>query len=332
MSDMKVFGITIVRNEADIIGVTVAHHLSLGLDRIIVLDNGSTDNTPEILRDLALSEERLKWVSDDSPFDQASLATKLARDAYRQGADWVLPFDADEFWCAKHGDFRRILSESEGGCLHINVVNFIQTRHQHESRATGLLSITGRATETVSPGQHSRQLVESHQLSSLQVDYRPKCISRPTADIEVGRGNHWIKGVKGECVWCEDIVCLHAPLRSRSLLESKVERIRRLNEAEMTRGAPRVWRWARIVEEGRLDQEWAANSYENGYLNVYGKKQEVVFDPRLRDLTAPHIVHTSEETSIIRRTFSGTVGGLQYLRSYIRSWVARAISSRETKR
>lgn len=42
---VKVTGITMVRNEADIIRVTLAYHLAAGCDEILVIDNGSEDGT-----------------------------------------------------------------------------------------------------------------------------------------------------------------------------------------------------------------------------------------------------------------------------------------------
>ena len=43
---MRVFGITTVRNAASTIRISVLLHLALGMERILVLDNGSTDATP----------------------------------------------------------------------------------------------------------------------------------------------------------------------------------------------------------------------------------------------------------------------------------------------
>lgn len=92
------------------------------------------------------------------------------------------------------------------------------------------------------------------------------------------------------------IVCLHAPLRSRALLESKMERSRRLTEAKIPRDSDawHVWHWARVIEEGKMDQEWATNSYEREHLDVYGEHHPVVFDSRLRDIVAPHVLRLSQ--------------------------------------
>src|SRR5690242_13524701 len=49
----RVWGLTVVRNEADVIRANLWYHLSLGLERILVVDNGSTDQTGDILESLA---------------------------------------------------------------------------------------------------------------------------------------------------------------------------------------------------------------------------------------------------------------------------------------
>ena len=38
-----VYGISMVRNEADIIPLNVLYHLASGIDRMLVVDNGSTN-------------------------------------------------------------------------------------------------------------------------------------------------------------------------------------------------------------------------------------------------------------------------------------------------
>jgi len=332
MRKVKVIGISLVRNEADIVGITVAHHLSQGLDEVIVLDNGSTDGTGEVLRELAEKDGRVTWRRDDSPFDQASLTTELAREAHRKGADWVLPFDADEFWCAEGGDFKKLLAGSKAGALRVRPITFVQARGQHDSTPEALLTMTRRLTEAVPANENSPRPAESNEVGSLQTAAGHKWISRPTKEIKIGRGNHRVRGVRGECVECDKIVFLHAPLRSKALLESKVERSRRLTEAGKTRGARRVWRWTHLIEEGKLDQVWAANSYEGEYLDVYGERHAVVFDSRLRDAVAPHILGTRQGPSGLRRALTLVMGRARGALAFARSAGSAKKELEETKR
>lgn len=89
-----------VRDEADVIGKTVAAMLRQ-VDLIVVADNLSSDATPEILYGLAASNPgRLVVRLDDDPaYYQGRKMSALAEYArVEHGADWVVPFDADEIW------------------------------------------------------------------------------------------------------------------------------------------------------------------------------------------------------------------------------------------
>lgn len=100
----EVWGVAMVRDEIDVIGTTLDHLLEQGLDRVLVVDNGSVDGTRELLHQRATDDERI-LVGDDPvvPYYQSEKMTWLAHRAWRAGADWVIPFDADEWWFARGG-------------------------------------------------------------------------------------------------------------------------------------------------------------------------------------------------------------------------------------
>ena len=286
---MKVFVISMVRNEVDIIRMNVLHHLSLGLDCLLVADNGSSDGTDRELQRLS-RDKRVRWHRDHSPYRQSEIITGLAREAFRSGADWVVPMDADEFWWAREKNLREVLARSTAGAIGVEIVNFIQRRDQERASPEALLYMTRRVGQPIGPVERCEELVESRQIAFVEMMYPPKWISRPSATIEIAAGNHAVSGIDGPYQETDEIICLHAPLRSRPALEAKREHGKRVEEAGFQQGQSwHVRRWRRLQEESGLDEEWAANSYVGDSIDVYGTQHRVIFDSMLRDVVAPWV-------------------------------------------
>jgi hypothetical protein len=287
---MLVYGISMVRNEADIIRLNVLYHLASGIDRMLVVDNGSTDGTDGVLEQLSLEHPEVRWSCDEGPFLPSRVMTKLARGAFEEGADWVVPVDADEFWHAPGGNLRSVLEGANAGVLRAQTVNFIQRRSQRESSPEALTHMTRRAASPVGPPDHAQSLVESGQIAFVEKVYPQKCVCRPTAEVRIETGHHSISGADGPRTRTGEIVCLHAPMRSRAALAERITSAGRAAAAGRNphQGRNRQ-RLAALQGETAVDAEWAANSYENGSLDVYGEKHPVIYDPRLRDAVSPFI-------------------------------------------
>ena len=104
---MSVIGVTIVRDEADVIGSVVRHMLTQ-CDAVIVADNLSSDGTRQILD--AVEDPRLTVLDDlDPAYEQSRKMTTLAEVAADMGAAWVVPFDADEIWLSRLGRIADVL-------------------------------------------------------------------------------------------------------------------------------------------------------------------------------------------------------------------------------
>lgn len=94
---MTVAAVSMVKDEADLIGAAVRHMIDQ-VDLVIVADNGSTDGTRDELSDLARAYPGWLEVVDEprAAYLQAETMNRLAERA--AGADWIVPFDADERW------------------------------------------------------------------------------------------------------------------------------------------------------------------------------------------------------------------------------------------
>lgn len=106
----SVWAVTMVRDEKDILPTVITHLLDQGVDHVLVADNLSQDGTYEYLRDLARRDPRVHVGRDTTvAYYQGAKMSYLARAAWRAGADWVVPFDADELWFAREGSLTRYL-------------------------------------------------------------------------------------------------------------------------------------------------------------------------------------------------------------------------------
>jgi glycosyltransferase involved in cell wall biosynthesis len=282
-----------VRDEAHILAVNLRHHLDV-VDQLFVIDNGSSDATPRILRRFARRHRHLRWTTDTGPYLQSKLLTQLAHDARRAGAGWVVSIDADEFWIPTvDRPLTAIVNDVDpsAGALRVPVVNFIQARWVLEEHGRGLLTMTRRSPSPMGPPESAAGLVANQHTSYVEAAYAPKLISRTTDELAIGLGNHSAEGLAGPVVDTEDVVCLHAPLRSRENLLRRAatgNRVENDDFGEGTAWQPR--RWARL-DDDELELEWRANSYagvRDLTIDVYGYEHDVIVDTRLRDTVVRH--------------------------------------------
>ena len=289
--DDVIAAVSIVRDEADIIGLTIAHLLEQGVDLILVADNGSTDSTRAVLAALSRNDERVQWTEDGSDlFLQAEIVTDLAREAWARGAEWILPFDADEFWYADEG-LATVLEATSHGLVRAEVVNFVQHREVELPSSKSLLRVEHCVARPVGPEWVTPELVKAGTISYVEAEYPAKFLARATPEIEVAAGAHAVSGVEGTSGQ-SPIRCLHVPLRAKSLLAKKAEHGRRHDAAG--RPPEHGWharRFAVVEAAGRLDAEWRANSQASGTLDSpLGRSSNLRFDPTVSMLARSALI------------------------------------------
>lgn len=92
-----IVGALMVRDEADILPQFLAHACAL-FDRVLVVDHLSADATPAILAGAVAAGLPVRlWRMAHPGHWQSAVVTALARQAFAEGARWVVPIDADEF-------------------------------------------------------------------------------------------------------------------------------------------------------------------------------------------------------------------------------------------
>ena len=110
---MKIVSVTMVKNESDIIESFIRYHINI-VDEMIILDNGSTDSTPNIIENLINEGLSITIINDtDSSYAQNIKITKLLKLAVkRHSADIVCLLDCDEFLISNDGKNPRKILEA----------------------------------------------------------------------------------------------------------------------------------------------------------------------------------------------------------------------------
>lgn len=212
-----------VRDEADIVGPMIKHHLDEGVDLFLVTDNGSVDGTREILEDFASAGEIELTHDPRHRKQQHEVVTRMSREAARRGAQWVLNADADEFWIAKRAGITlaEALREIDPavGAFSVPVFDMIGDPAR---RGTGLQRLIYRDER---PTEVMRNL-------GIHAHATPDVAFVPTEDVEVSQGNHFTTvQSKGNPSPDQGLEVLHFPWRSWAQFSRKVENSGRAYEA-----------------------------------------------------------------------------------------------------
>ena len=214
-----------MRDEEDIIGAMIEHHLREGVHRIFVTDNNSIDSS----RDIASKyPEVVLSSSDDMTHNQEVHVTRMAREAAMFSPDWIVHMDADEFWCG----LQTINNPPEQDAAWV-----IRT-YLH-------FPVSGIVDDRIAPLRKMR-----HYADFLGLAPEFKIIHRPNEIIEIKHGNHG-------CVndfnigYCHSVYRHHYPVRSFRQFEKKVVNGTRAMKA---RGmvCQRWYGWLEEYDKGNL--------------------------------------------------------------------------------
>jgi len=155
------FAVSMMKDERDIVRTTIARMMGQ-VDRVLVADNGSTDGTRQILERFDID-----LIDDPEPgYYQSQKMTHLARVAMERGAEWIVPFDADEIWITADRERRiaDVLAElppeamvADASVLdHVAVLGSDRLSEWRRSEILPLRKVACRAAEglTIEQGNH----------------------------------------------------------------------------------------------------------------------------------------------------------------------------------
>jgi hypothetical protein len=225
-----------VRDEVDIIDATLDHLLTQDIDHLLVSDNGSVDGTLEMLQERSRRDHRVHLALDREPaYFQSEKMSLLIRAASRAGADWVVPFDADEFWFARDrsvGDTLRRLAHEDPE------VGIVSAAFHHMVPAADVAKI-GPATDFVldaTPSLPGKVAVRAHWLAGVSM------------------GNHF--GIRVGSRF-PGLFIAHAVFRSHAQVARKLRQgAAAVNLAGGQQNVGAHWRYGGILDDAAIADVW----------------------------------------------------------------------------
>lgn len=228
----SVWGISLVRDELDVLPHTIAHLFAQGVDHVLIADNRSTDGTREYLLEAATNDARIHVALDEQPAHwQSEKMTSLSHAAWRAGADWIVPFDADEFWFAPEASVADWLRAQPASLIHVAFHHMVPTEAVDDDVTASDFYIDR------TPSFPGKVAVRSHPL------------------LEIGAGNHSASRVGGVG---NGLAIAHAQYRRPGQVARKV---RQGTEAARLTGEDLDWfspHWAKgaTLTDAEIDAVW----------------------------------------------------------------------------
>lgn len=262
-TNVKIVATILVKDEADIIGANIEHHIEQGVSQFIVTNNRSTDDTRSIVERYPEVVEIID--EEDETHHQSKWVTRMARLACKLKPDWIVHLDADELWGGL-GQLRHIRTEAAGSermLFHFPAPTFTLYTMRHFLRP-----ILGLPEER-------------------------KVAHRPNPDIEITHGNHGFTA-PASITPTPDIYRHHYPIRS---YEQFARKAIDGHKALSKRGAPcaRWERWCELWENGQLESHYG-DLVECSHKLVEQPCKEHVL-PLLRTWSTDEVVKYVEENN-----------------------------------
>ncbi len=307
---MKIHLLCWARNEADVLEAHVRHHTRFAHAFTYVLHR-CRDNSADILTRLAAEGLPVTFRTDERLLHaQNDVMTQLMKEALAEGADWILPVDADEF---VQGDVSRALAQATGTLpLRMPWRGYVPLGSDPQAEPCVLRRITHRRS-TEKPVWYKVII--------------PKSVATEKAETAITFGNHSVRQ-NGMILTPEEtsLTIAHFPVRSERQLRRKMygSWLSHLADPERPAGGSFQWEAAyrdlknqgviasetltKLAVEYAGIQQWVSlpeSSKVNAYIDppcIDPKPQSVIHDPVPCDFDLRYGILEADPVSVLMET------------------------------
>lgn len=276
----RVGGVCILRDARDIVPFLCGHYLRIGFDRILFIDDGSSDGTYQFLLWMSRREPRIRVERVETPlFMQAAEVSRGANLLIGDGIRLIFPFDSDEFWNLRLAEVRSAAATTPAGLIVGKWVMFVQDRRRPVFRGLAPMAVRHRAPALL------RLVGEAIDRGIPPVcRTKPKIAFKADGPVEIGRGQH-ILNEGPTNVLAQDLEVFHLPLRSTQEIDGRSATVVRYPTRKQ-RATLREVLQEMLAYEAR-EEIWRKNSVgPDGCLDTGDRLIPTIPDTRLRILFA----------------------------------------------
>ena len=170
---MKTAACVTVKNEAGSILEWISFHAVMGFDTLLIIDDNSTDQTPEIARQASRHYDvRVSQIVEAGLERQRNTYGRVCRD-YAHEFDWIAFLDADEYLVGPPGADVTDLIARAGKHTAISVPWLVFGSSRHIYRPTGLVieDYRRRSLPEFPPNLHVKTIVNPADVEQVQASH-----------------------------------------------------------------------------------------------------------------------------------------------------------------